>query len=136
VVEDSRTEAGRWLQHADEDLRAMRAVLADPDSPKRIACFLSHLAVEKALKATLVSAEIAFRKTHDLVALYELGRAAGRSPELDQTALAELTQWSVEGRYADDVGDAGAELAERLASFAQAAVSAIREELQSPTGEG
>jgi hypothetical protein len=47
LPDNNYDEARRWLQNVEDDLRAMRAVVGDPESPRRMVCFLSHLVVEK-----------------------------------------------------------------------------------------
>ena len=73
--------------------------------PARIACFLAHLAGEKALKACLISVEVPFRKIHDLLDI------RGHLPAPTQTAFADadlptLNLWSIDGRYPADVDEA------------------------------
>lgn len=125
-------EARRWLANAEDDLRAMRSVVRDPDSPDRIACFLAHLVVEKAPKATLIDANLPFKKTHDVVLLYEMCRQCERLPELNASTLATLTPWSIAGRYADDLTEVDHELALTLTSFAEQVVTAVRSEFDAP----
>lgn len=64
-----------------------------------VACFLCQQSAEKYLKARLTEAGVAFRRTHDLVALLDLclpiepGWASVRDP------AAALTDYAVEFRY-------------------------------------
>jgi HEPN domain-containing protein len=83
LPDSNRDEAARWLANVEDDLRALDAVLRDDTAPSRIACFLAHLAVEKALKATLIDAGIAFAKTHDVTALHRACIGAGRLLDID-----------------------------------------------------
>ena len=72
LPDNNRDEAHRWLANVRDDLHALDAVLADDEAPGRIACFLAHLAIEKALKAVLIDAGVAFRKIHDVVELHAM----------------------------------------------------------------
>lgn len=56
------TEAQRWLAEAQGDLASAKYQACAKELPARIACFLAHLAVEKALKALLVDAGVAMAR--------------------------------------------------------------------------
>jgi HEPN domain-containing protein len=134
LPDNNYDEARRWLQNVEDDLRAMRAVVGDPESPRRMVCFLSHLVVEKALKATLIDASVPFQKTHNLLVLHDSCLERGRLVDLERTLLAQCNPWAVDGRYADDLAEADAELASRLAGFAEQVVSEVRRELGADRG--
>jgi HEPN domain-containing protein len=76
----------------------MRAVVRDPESPRRMVCFLSHLVVEKALKATLIDAGLPFQKTHNLLVLHDSCLERGRLVVLERTLLAQCNPWAIDGR--------------------------------------
>ena len=134
LPDNSFDEARRWLANVEDDLHAMRAVARDPESPGRMVCFLSHLVVEKALKATLIDAGMPFQKTHNLLVLHDSCVGLGRLVELDRQLLAWCNPWAVDGRYADDLVDADRELANRLADFAAHVVAEARRELGADRG--
>ena len=136
LPDNNAEEARRWLRNVEYDLRAMRALPADETTPGRIVCFLAHLAIEKALMATLIDASVPFRKTHDLVLLYAMCVEAGRLSGIDSGLLASLNPWAVDGRYADDLVDADRESATRFASFASDVIAAVRSELGEVQGGG
>jgi len=69
-------EARRWMAHASEDWATAKELSRDRDAPPRIACFLAHLAAEKAIKAWLISLDTPFRKVHDLAELRAMLPAA------------------------------------------------------------
>jgi HEPN domain-containing protein len=73
----SATEAERWLSKASDDLAIARVVTSTPDVPRWPACFHAQQAAEKALKAHLVAAGIAFPFTHALDRLADLVEADG-----------------------------------------------------------
>lgn len=126
--DSSRAEAKRWLRQAEEDLRTAELVAQREDLPPRVACFLSHLAAEKAIKAWLVSLGIPFPKIHDLVELQRMlppkERNALRDEDLDL-----LNPWAIGGRYPGDVVDAPRALSLELVRAAgrvlDAATSAV-----------
>lgn len=124
LPDNNRDEARRWLANVRDDLHALDAVLADDHSPSRIACFLAHLATEKALKAVLIQAGVPFRKIHDVVELHAMCVAAGRLSNVDVAGLEDLNPWAIDGRYADDLVDATKSEAHRLADLARAVVDA------------
>lgn len=107
----------------------LHAVQRDLESPARIVCFLAHLAVEKALKATLIDAAVPFAKTHDLVALYDRRQDAGRLADVERSKLALLSSWGVDGRYADDLHDADRALGAEFTSFADHLVALVQAEV-------
>ena len=134
LPDNSFDEARRWLANVEDDLHAMRAVAGDPESPGRMVCFLSHLVVEKALKATLIDAGVPFKKTHNLLVLHDSCLGVGRLITLDRQLLAWCNPWAVDGHYADDLAEADAELADRLAGFAEQVVVEVRRELGAERG--
>jgi HEPN domain-containing protein len=130
LPDNNYEEARRWAGNADADLRAMQAVEKDEGSPRRVVCFMAHLVVEKALKATLIDAEVPFGKTHDLLELHDLCSQAGRMLEIQREELARLNPWAVDGRYADDLAEAEQPLARELADFAVEVMTAVRSEME------
>jgi len=134
LPDNSFDEARRWLANVEDDLHAMRAVARDPESPGRMVCFLSHLVVEKALKATLIDAGVPFQKTHNLLVLHDSCVGLGRLVGLDRQLLAWCNPWAVDGRYADDLAEADAELANRLAGLAERVVVEVQRELGAERG--
>ena len=127
-------EARRWLANVEDDLHAMRAVARDPESPGRMVCFLSHLVVEKALKAALIDGGVPFQKTHNLLVLHDSCLGLGRLVGLDRQLLAWCNPWAVDGRYADDLAEANSELANSLAGLAEQVVLEVRRELGAERG--
>ena len=103
---DQSADAQRWIGEAHEDLDADKRLVAD--GPARVACFLSHLAVEKPIKAVLLSTNTPFRKVHDLFQLRSLLEPA-------------LNPWSIQGRYPGDLSEATDVMASDLMALAAAA---------------
>lgn len=120
--EEQRAEALRWLDEAKADLASATFQASAKDLPGRIACFLAHLAAEKALKALLISVGFPFARTHDLVALHENLPEAMRA-RFDPDALASLNPWAIAGRYTADLADADHETATTLIGRAASVVT-------------
>lgn len=96
----------------------------DPVLAPRIACFLSHLAGEKSLKACLIALGRPLRKVHDLLELRNQ-LPADHASRFDPGDLAILNTWLVEGRYPADLDEATPdEAAECVAAAARVLASA------------
>jgi HEPN domain-containing protein len=107
------------LRLADADLHACRVLAGHDDIADGAVGFHAQQAVEKALKAAVVLAEIELPRSHDLEMLAE--QAAARAPLPDELAGVDwLTPWAVALRY-----DEPAEALDRDAAVA-AADSACR----------
>ena len=116
-------EARRWLGQASDDLRGADRIAGDSEVPARIACFLAHLAAEKALKACLISAEVPFRKIHDLLDIRGHLPASSQS-EFADADLRELNPWSIDGRYPGDIDEATRDEARQCVAAAGRVVAA------------
>jgi len=92
----------RWIEKAEHDLLNVRNNLQAEFIPWDTVCFHCQQAVEKYLKAALLSAGIGFPKTHDLIYL-----AKGLQPILPKIKtvsvdLAWLTDYSIWPRYPEE----------------------------------
>jgi len=115
--------SSRWLQEANEELRAAEVVAAHDELPDRVAGFHAHLAAEKALKAALIRLGVEVPRIHDLVALHRL------LPEPDQSRfdvgdLEVLNPWTIEGRYPADLPDAERSMIEESLAAARRVLDA------------
>ena len=135
LPDNNYDEARRWLANTEDDLRTMRAIVRDPELPGRMACFLAHLVIEKCLKAVLIDAGAPFEKTHDLVGLYERCVRESRLAGVDAGTLESLNPWAIDGRYADDLVEAGRATATLLAAFAEEVFAEVRRELGADGGD-
>jgi len=92
----------QWIIKADEDIKVIDYLAAEDISLFTSAiCFHAQQAVEKYLKAFLVSNEIDFRKTHDLD--YLLAECKKINPiAFEGIELENLTEYRVGVRYPDD----------------------------------
>ena len=122
-------ESLRWLRFAKEDLDVAERLLGDERIAARHACWLSHQAAEKAIKAALTLDEVAFPFTHDLDALWNLlsGSWAVSTRPAD---LAELTEWGVESRYPGEWPEPSAADALRAGAGARTVVDTIEANLR------
>jgi HEPN domain-containing protein len=118
--EEVRLEFVRqWISKADEDLGLAKHILT-VDAPFLGALvFHAQQAVEKYLKALLVSKEIDFPKTHNIATLLEL--VAGCDPTLAESLheTVALTQYGVEGRYPGDLPEVTDEEAQTAVALAE-----------------
>jgi len=72
---------------------------AQKDPNYDLTCYLAQQCAEKYLKARLQEADLAFPKTHDLLALVALILPTEPSWNVLQAALTKLNDYSVEFRY-------------------------------------
>ncbi len=117
-------EARRVLGQAMDELETAKHLAGSSEYPGRIACFLAHLAAEKAVKALLTLRELPYRRIHDLIELARL------LPSDDQDSLAEedlerLNRWSLDGRYPDVHIDASPEMTASVVEAAEHIVTSI-----------
>lgn len=125
---EHRAEADRWLSEAYDGLAWAKVRDDHQDLTAGIACFLCHLAVEKALKSALIAAGRAFPKTHNLMELRNDVPEPLRS-RLDPAVLAELNPWAIVGRYAADLPEGSAAVAERLVQLTSSVLGLVRDAL-------
>jgi HEPN domain-containing protein len=72
---DRIVEVKEWFDVADGDLRSAEHLMTlHYPRPDNVICNLCQQAAENYIKGFLVSKEIEFGKTHDLVALLELAK--------------------------------------------------------------
>jgi HEPN domain-containing protein len=97
MVEES--VAKLLLAAAERDRQAFRALVAIPEMNDAVVGFHAHQCLEKALKAALVHARVAFRRTHDIAELLDLLHDTGRGAPPFSECLDELNPYAVEARY-------------------------------------
>lgn len=122
-------DAQIWADYAEQDYRAMTALLASPDPVYPVSCFLAQQTVEKYLKAFLVFHGIDPLHSHDLNALRK--QCALVDPNLNgfEMECAELNSYSVTPRYPMGVARPGASEATRAVSAAERIRAAIRQHI-------
>jgi len=98
----SRPEAERartFLERADADLAAVRALEASREVPDEIVGFHAQQCAEKLLKAVLAGHQIEFPRTHSIQFLLDLLSDHGRAPPAALNAVRELYPYAVQFRY-------------------------------------
>ncbi len=129
LPDTNAAEAQRWLGQAEEELLTAGRIASDEQLPPRIACFLAHLAAEKAIKACLISFGMAFTKVHDLGdlrALLPIGIV-----DVSDEDLELLNPWAIEGRYPGDARDATSTQADECVRAAERVLATTRAALES-----
>ena len=94
-----RTLAETLLLAAKRDEQAFRKLAEDPTLHDSLAGFHAQQAIEKALKAVLAQAGIAFRRTHDIAELLDRLEDSGLPAPPFADRLDELNPYAVEVRY-------------------------------------
>ena len=93
------------LARARDDLYVVRRLGADPDAPGWVLGFHAQQGVEKALKAVLSDAGLAYPRTHNRVMLAELLRTGALPLPPDAEDFGSLVPFGVALRYEDALGD-------------------------------
>ena len=114
-----------WLLHAESDLKLAKLALDQGILPEQI-CFHAQQAVEKSMKAALLSSSVDFPFSHDLEELIYILEHAGIDLPSGLREAGTLTPYAVESRYPgywgeiakNDVVDA-IELAEKAFGWAK-----------------
>lgn len=92
-----------WLRKADHDLLNIENNLAAKEIPWDTVCFHAQQAVEKVLKAFLISHGRGLSNTHDLVALLAQCAECDASLAGLESDCRKLTSYGVSARYPDDL---------------------------------
>lgn len=93
-----------WLQKAENDLMASRAIFAFYEQPPTdTICYHCHQVAEKSLKAYLVFTGVIFHKIHDLIALLNLCLSKDNTLDYLREDLEILNQYYIETKYPPDM---------------------------------
>ncbi len=110
--DSSEAECLEWVKRGEWDWRSAR-LLVNAESPvPETACFHAQQAVEKILKAFLVSRGLVVARTHNLVALLDAAVEVEPSVADLKEACSLLTPYAVDLRYPRDFGSIDPEEAE------------------------
>lgn len=92
----------KWIIKANNDLKVAENELAveKKDMVTDAICFHTQQAVEKYLKAYLITKNVSFGRTHNLEFLLELCRKEDK--EFDKLDVGNLSFYAVELRYPDE----------------------------------
>jgi HEPN domain-containing protein len=113
-----------WVEYAEEDLIMAKSALRRSKPLTSSSCFHSQQCAEKYLKAILVSRDVEFPKTHDLLILDGLCAGAGIFTGLTKEDMGRLSGYAVHTRYpgnqptADEAQEA-LEIAMNIRKFAR-----------------
>ncbi len=95
-----------WVNKAEGDFATAERELRAADNPNYDAvCFHAQQCAAKYLKERLQEADVAFGKTHDLIALLDLALKVESSWEILRADLQSLTLFAVAYRYPGDSAD-------------------------------
>ncbi len=94
------------LARARDDRYVVRRLRTDPGAPAWVLGFHAQQGVEKALKAVLSGAGVAYPRTHNLVMLAELLRPTAIAMPPDVAEFGRLVPFGVVLRYEDVLPDA------------------------------
>jgi len=92
-------ETKRWLEKAEHDRRSAKALLDQTPPITDVAAYHCQQAVEKLLKAYLVSCGVEPDKTHDLRVLATICAEHDAAFEFLRDTVAPLTAFAVRFRY-------------------------------------
>jgi HEPN domain-containing protein len=123
------SEAKRWLEYAETDIKSAYALLDSDEFFPRQICFSAQQAGEKALKAVLVLLEIKFPHTHDLDLVREM-IPEGWEVRKKFPKLYDLSVWAVESRYPGNYPDVVEYEAREVLLLAEAIYDAVKEEME------
>lgn len=119
---DKKTEYLEWLNYADEDFTTAELLNKQHHKPLNIICYHCQQAAEKYLKAYLVSENISFEKTHDLIVLNKLCEVVDNTFANIIKECMRLNPYSVITRYPSEL-----ELIEQDATSAIESVQQIKQ---------
>ena len=89
------------LRKAIQDEFTVEKLIPDPASADEVIGFHAQQAVEKMLKAVLANSSLPYRRTHDLVELFDLLRKNSISYPTDLEEARRLTPFASTLRYED-----------------------------------
>lgn len=93
----------RGIEKADNDLKAVKYLIAIEDAPLDVLSFHCQQAIEKYLKAYLTWIDIRVTKTHDLASILNMCIDKDREfKKLNVDKISRLTLYAVEIRYPEE----------------------------------
>jgi HEPN domain-containing protein len=92
-------EALEWVNYAEEDLTVAKSALRHRKPLTTASCFHSQQCAEKYFKAILITQNVEFPKTHDLLILNTLCTNAGILTGFTKEDLGRLSGYAVHTRY-------------------------------------
>jgi len=92
-------EAEQLLGAAERDVVAFQILAANAAAPPEIVLFHAQQAVEKFIKAVFAAQGLVYRRTHDLLLLWQTANEQGVAIPAEFDLLARLGPYAVEFRY-------------------------------------
>ena len=92
-------ESKQLLAVGERDRAAFRILNRDSEAPDEYVLFHAQQAVEKFIKAVLATQGVVYRRTHDLLELWDLATTNGLVIPADRGLLVRLGPYAVEFRY-------------------------------------
>ena len=118
MVEGIKDIVRKWLIKADNDLKTAKHCIIAEEVISDSVCFHAQQAMEKFLKAYLISKDISPQKTHKIEILIENCKNFDNSfNELD--GIEKMSEYAVELRYPDDFYNPSIEEAQESIIVAQ-----------------
>ena len=96
---DQANEFDEWLDYAKSDLAGAHKLLESDEIDPRLACWHIQQAVEKAIKAALISEGIRPEYTHDLEELLDALPSRWNGCLNGTIDLERVSSWATETRY-------------------------------------
>ncbi len=120
---DKNKEYSEWLKYADADLESAEILNTQYKKPLNIICYHCQQAAEKYLKGFLISKNIPFGKTHDLLKIIESCQEIDDIFSVLIKDCIMLNPYSIITRYPseleliDDDADSAIESAKRIKEY-------------------
>jgi len=124
-----------WLRKAENDLLAIRNNISAETTPWDVVCFHAQQAVEKSLKAYLVSQSVSPPRIHDLLVL--LAACSARDDRFSrlETDCRKISAYAVGVRYPDELFEPGKDEGLSATRAANRVVEMVRELLPQDSRE-
>ncbi len=121
----------KWIEKAEEDLKAARLLLNSSADLNSIVCFHAQQAVEKSLKAFLTRAGVRTGKTHDIGFLLRLCEEQDEEfRNLPTEELSRLSFYAVQIRYPENYYTPSSEETRKAIEMAEKLIDFIKRKLK------
>jgi len=95
----NKAEIEEWVKYGDMDLESAKYLLNMKPIPYEVICYHCQQAVEKYIKAYIVSRDEELNKIHDLIELNKICKKHNKNFENIDTMCSELNNYAVIVRY-------------------------------------
>jgi len=100
---DKKKEISEWLRYAEDDLESAEILIRQHRKSLNIICYHCQQAAEKYLKGFLVSQDISFEKTHDLLKILRACQEVDPCFSHIAKDCIQLNPYSVFTRYPSEI---------------------------------